>query len=72
VGARIVEFSLLRSLHPIVSARLASLLDPIGALVQVVLGAPVIAAFALLHGAGNGMITIDKGTLPLALFGPQG
>jgi hypothetical protein len=25
-----------------------------------------------LHGAGNGMITIAKGTLPLALFGPQG
>ena len=23
-------------------------------------------------GAGNGMITISKGTLPLALFGPQG
>jgi hypothetical protein len=27
---------------------------------------------SLLHGAGNGMITIAKGTLPLALFGPQG
>jgi len=25
-----------------------------------------------LHGAGNGMITIAKGTLPLALFGPRG
>ena len=36
------------------------------------LGAPGIIAFALLHGAGNGMITIAKGTLPLALFGPQG
>jgi hypothetical protein len=28
--------------------------------------------FALLHGAGNGMITISKGMLPLALFGPAG
>jgi MFS family permease len=72
VGARIVEFSLLRSVHPIISARLASLLHPIGAMILVVLGAPGIAAFALLHGAGNGMITIAKGTLPLALFGPQG
>jgi hypothetical protein len=35
-------------------------------------GAPAIAVFAVLHGAGNGMITIAKGTLPLALFGPQG
>jgi hypothetical protein len=35
-------------------------------------GAPAIVAFALLHGAGNGMITIAKGTLPLAVFGPHG
>jgi hypothetical protein len=25
-----------------------------------------------LHGAGNGILTIAKGTLPLAIFGPQG
>ena len=30
------------------------------------------ALFAILHGAGNGILTIAKGTLPLALFGPQG
>jgi hypothetical protein len=29
-------------------------------------------AFALLHGAGNGILTIAKGTLPLVLFGPHG
>ncbi len=27
--------------------------------------------FALLHGAGNGILTIARGTLPLALFGPK-
>jgi MFS family permease len=70
VGARIVEFGLLRSFHPISSARLASALHPIGAAFLVAFGAPGIIAFALLHGAGNGMITIAKGTLPLALFGP--
>jgi MFS family permease len=69
VGARMVEFSLLRSVHPVISARIASLLHPIGAVLLMVLGAP---AFAILHGAGNGMITIAKGTLPLALFGPRG
>ena len=26
----------------------------------------------MLHGAGNGMITIAKGTLPLAIFGSAG
>jgi MFS family permease len=72
VGARIVEFGVLHSFHPVSLARLASALHPLGAAFLVVLGAPGIIAFALLHGAGNGMITISKGTLPLALFGPQG
>ena len=72
VGARIVEFGLLRSFHPISSARIASVLHPIGAAFIALFGVPGIIAFALLHGAGNGMITIVKGTLPLALFGPQG
>jgi hypothetical protein len=72
VGARLVEFGLLRAFHPISSARIASVLHPIGAVFLIGFGAPGITAFALLHGAGNGMITIAKGTLPLALFGPQG
>ena len=35
-------------------------------------GAPTAAVFALLHGAGNGILTIAKSTLPLVLFGPLG
>ena len=60
--------------HPLVAARIATALHPAGALVLVMIGgAPLAAAvFAVLHGAGNGMITIAKGTLPLALFGPDG
>lgn len=72
VGARMVEFGFLRSFHPVTSARIAAVLHPVGAALLVVFGAPAVAAFALLHGAGNGMITIAKGTLPLALFGPHG
>ncbi len=72
VAARLIEFSLLRRLHPLVSARLAAVLHPIGAALLVALGAPAASLFALLHGAGNGMLTIAKGTLPLALFGPAG
>ena len=30
------------------------------------------AAFALLHGVGNGILTIANGMLPLVIFGPQG
>ena len=35
-------------------------------------GAPAAALFTVLHGAGNGILTIAKGTLPLVLFGPRG
>ena len=72
VAARLLEFGLLRRMHPLLSARLASVMHPVGATVLIFAGAPAAAAFALLHGAGNGILTIAKGTLPLVLFAPQG
>ena len=72
VGARLVEFGALRWVHPLVSARIATVLHPIGALTLAAFGPAAITAFALFHGAGNGMLTIAKGTLPLAIFGPVG
>ncbi|MCU0813686.1 MAG: MFS transporter [Burkholderiaceae bacterium] len=72
VAGRLLEFSLLRRLHPLLSARLAALAHPLGVLALVALGPAAAPAFALLHGAGNGILTIAKGTLPLALFGAQG
>ncbi|MGZ5238699.1 MAG: MFS transporter, partial [Caldimonas sp.] len=71
VGGRLLEFGILRRVHPLLSARLAALLHPIGATLLALLGTPAAAAFALLHGAGNGILTIAKGTLPLVLFGPN-
>jgi MFS family permease len=72
VAARLFEFGLLRALHPVWSARLAVLTHPIGAASLGVLGPAGVSLFALLHGAGNGLVTIAKGTLPLAIFGPSG
>src|SRR3954451_8490228 len=72
VGARLVEFGALRKVHPLVSARLAAILHPIGALLLLAIGPAAITAFAVFHGAGNGLLTIAKGTLPLAIFGPIG
>lgn len=72
VVARLLEFSLLRRAHPLLSARLAALAHPVGAAALIFLGAPAAAAFALVHGAGNGILTIANGTLPLSLFGPHG
>ncbi|MDZ4135436.1 MAG: MFS transporter, partial [Paracoccaceae bacterium] len=45
---------------------------PVAAVALVSFGGPAAYAFALLHGAGNGILTIAKGTLPLTLFGPAG
>lgn len=72
VAARLFEFGFLRRLHPLLSARLATLAHPLGALGLLVLGAPAGIAFGALHGAGNGVLTIAKGTLPLVIFGAQG
>jgi len=72
VAARLVEFGALRMVHPLVSARLAALLHPVAALMLGLFGPGAITAFAVLHGAGNGLLTIAKGTVPLAIFGPAG
>ncbi len=72
VGARVLEFWFMRRFHPIVSARMASLAHPIGAAGLMAAGSPAASAFAVAHGAGNGVMTISMGTLPLALFGAAG
>jgi hypothetical protein len=76
VAARLIEFLAMRRwrFHPLHTARLATALTPAGALVLGVFGGVPLAAsgFAILYGAGNGMITIAKGTLPLAIFGSAG
>ena len=71
VGARIVEASVLKRYHPIVSTRLACLMHPLGALIVAMTGGGAASLFAIFHGAGNGVLTIARGTLPLAIFGPQ-
>ncbi|WP_191575903.1 MFS transporter [Achromobacter insolitus] len=72
VAGRLLEFGFLRQVHPLLSARLAALAHPAGVAVLLTGGPAMAPVFAILHGAGNGILTIAKGTLPLALFGPQG
>jgi hypothetical protein len=72
VGARVLEASLLKRFHPMISARLSVVLHPIGAGILALYGAGLASsAFAVLHGAGSGILTIARGTLPLAMFGPE-
>ena len=72
VAARVADASLLHRLNPLISGRIAAALHPIGAALLIIFGAPVAVLFTALHGAGIGLMTIVKGTLPLALFGPAG
>ena len=71
VAGRLLEYRLLRRIHPLMSARVAGLMHTLGALAFLIFGGPAGALFTLLHGAGNGVLTIAKGTLPLALFGSK-
>lgn len=70
VAGRLLEFGLLKNIHPLMSARLSAMTHPIGAVLLLVFGGPVGMVFTSLHGIGNGVLTIAKGTLPLAIFGP--
>jgi predicted MFS family arabinose efflux permease len=72
VAARLAEFFLLGRIHPLVSARIAVALHPIGVGAFALMGSSWGAAFAALFGAGNGLLTIARGTVPLVLFGPHG
>lgn len=72
VAGRLLEYGLLRNVSPLFSARLACLAHPVGALVFLAMGVPAGLVFTILHGAGNGVMTIANGTLPLIFFGPAG
>jgi MFS family permease len=71
-AARLCEFMFGGRLHPLDLNILASAVLPM-AFVAGLFGDSIIFAmvFALLYGAGNGLLTITRGTLPLILFDPR-
>jgi MFS family permease len=71
VLARIFEAGFLSRYHPLISTRLACMTHPIGAAILALAGGGAASVFAIFHGAGNGILTIARGTLPLAIFGPE-
>ena len=74
VLARICELTFARHLHPLWIARFAvGLLVAAFALLALLhFSAPVAASFAVMYGMANGLMTIARGTVPLALFGAAG
>ena len=71
VVARIIEAGFLSRYHPLLSTRLACLTHPIGAAIFAMAGGAASSVFAISFGLGNGILTIARGTLPLAIFGPK-
>jgi len=72
VGARILERLFGGKLHPVWTLVISVVLTCLGlVLLGLHAGVALIAVALLLYGAGNGINSIAKGTVPLALFGPR-
>jgi predicted MFS family arabinose efflux permease len=74
VGARLIEFAFGRNLHPlwVVRGALTALLAAFAMLAVFGISTVTAAAFALMFGGANGLVTITRGAVPLALFGASG
>jgi hypothetical protein len=70
----VIEIVAARNLHALTVARIAIGVLPISLLILVFSGGGLhaAAAFTLLMGASQGVITIVRGAVPLALFGVSG
>src|SRR4029453_13198914 len=73
-GGRVVEIVFARNLRAITVGRIAiGVLPPALALLLAGTGSlPLVLAFTLLMGASQGVLTIVRGAVPLALFGARG
>lgn len=71
VGARVVEMAVGRHFHPVWTMVVSTLLVSTG-IAMLLLGFPILALALVLYGAGVGIRSIARGTLPLALFGATG
>lgn len=72
VAGRLAEMGWFSRYHPLVAARLATMFLPVGVVAFFAGGAAFAMPFTMLYGFGNGILTIARGALPLAIFGPVG
>ena len=72
VAGRILEYLIGPRIGLLAKARIGALLFPLGAGLLLLRGPLAAAVFAVMYGMSNGIMTINRGTLPLALFGPLG
>jgi MFS family permease len=70
VGARVIERVFGARYHPIWTMVAAAALMTVG-LALLSIDLPIVAVAVVVYGAGFGVTWIARGTLPLALFGPE-
>ncbi|GJD72686.1 MFS transporter [Methylobacterium sp. J-043] len=70
VGARIIEMAGKGRHHPLWTLTAAMVLVILG-IAMLTAGLPLVGLALVLYGAGNGIYSIARGTVPLALFGPE-
>ena len=71
VVGRLLEWITARRLDPLSRARVGALLFPAGALLLISDRVEAAFAFAVLYGMSNGILTVNRGTLPMVVLGPQ-
>lgn len=71
VGARVLEAAFGRKVHPIWSLLICSAAVAIG-LATLLGSAELVVLGLILYGGGNGLRSIARGTVPLAMFGREG
>ncbi|WP_407922271.1 MFS transporter, partial [Aureimonas psammosilenae] len=70
VGARVLEMAGRGRHHPLWTMRAAVALTAVG-ICSLAFDLLPVAAAMVFYGAGNGILSIARGTVPLALFGPE-
>lgn len=71
IAARLFDLMILHRSHPVATVRLACLLHPLGAGLAAWGGARLAPLLAVGQGAGNGLLSVAAGVLPLHVFGPE-
>lgn len=69
IGMRVLALITPPRISPVLTVRLASLLNPVGVVVALIGGKGAAVAVAIGQGAGNGLLSVASGILPLHVFG---
>lgn len=71
IAARLFDLVVLHRSHPVLTVRIACFFHPLGAALAGLGGSRLAPLLAVGQGAGNGLLSVASGVLPLHVFGPD-